>query len=92
MSILAHAAKRDNCTIFEYLMERGADIVIRDELPRPMLVAMLQRRQEWIDQATLLAHQWHLPLIAIRTIHEYVIGFNWSVVLDGINTHLALVK
>ena len=45
-----------------------------------MIAAMLQRRQEWIDQTISLAGRWHLPLIAVRTIHEYVVGFNWAVV------------
>ena len=85
--MLAHAARRGDLSMFEYLVERGADITLDDEQPedRNMIAAMLQRRQEWIDQAVLLAHRWHLPLIAVRTIHEYVVGFNWSAVLDGFN-------
>ena len=77
--------------MFEYLMERGADITSDGEQPedRDMITAMLRRRQEWIDQAVLIAHRWHIPLIAVRTIHEYVVGFNWSAVLDGFNAHLA---
>ena len=71
--------------MFEYLVERGADITSEDELPeeRDMIAAMLQRRQEWIDQAVLLAHRWHISLTAVRTIHEFVVGFNWSAVLNG---------
>ena len=53
-----------------------------------MIAAMLRRRQEWIDQAVLLAHRWHVPLIAVRTIHEYVVGFNWPAVLEGFNTQM----
>ena len=51
-----------------------------------MIAAMLQRRQEWIDQAISLAGRWHLPLIAVRTIHEYVVGFNWAVVSQAFNS------
>ena len=71
--------------MFECLVERGAEITSEDERPedRDMIAAMLQCRQEWIDQAVLLAHRWHVPLIAVRTIHEYVVGFNWAAVLDG---------
>ena len=77
--------------MFELLVERGADITSSDEQPedRDMIAVMLQRRQEWIDQAVLLAHHWHIPLTAVRTIHEYVVGFNWSAVLEGFNAHLA---
>ena len=73
--------------MFEYLVERGAEITLDDEQPedRDLIAAMLQRRQEWIDQAALLAHDWRLSLIAVRTIHEYVVGFNWSAVLDSFN-------
>ena len=87
---MTHAARRDDLSMFEYLVERGADSTSNDEQPedRDMIAAMLQRRQEWIDQAVLLAHRWHVPLIAVRTIHEYVVGFNWSAVLDGFNASM----
>ena len=80
--MLVHAARRGDLSMFEYLVERGADTTLVDEQPedRDMIAAMLQRRQEWIDQALLLAHRWHVPLTAVRTIHEYVVGFNWPVV------------
>ena len=89
--MLVHAARRGDLSMFEYLMERGADITSNDELPedRDMIAAMLQRRQEWIDQAVLLSHEWRIPLTAVRTIHEYVVGFNWSAVLDGFNENMA---
>ena len=90
--MLAHAARRGDLSMFEYLVERGADITLGDEQPEEdqgMIAAMLQRRQEWIDQAVLLAYRWHLSLIAVRTIHEYVVGFNWSAVLDGFNENMA---
>ena len=51
-----------------------------------VIAAILQRRQEWIDQAISLAGRWHLPLIAVRTIHEYVVGFNWAVVSRAFNS------
>ena len=78
--------------MFEYLVERGADTIdetrMDGEAPedQAMIAAMLQRRQEWIDQAISLAGRWHLPLIAVRTIHEYVVGFNWVVVSQGFNS------
>ena len=56
---------------------------------RDMITVMLRRRQEWIDQVVLLAHDYRLSLIAVRTIHEYVVGFNWSAVLDGLRARLA---
>ena len=85
--MLAHAARRGDLSMFEYLVERGSDITLDHDLPedRDAIAAMLQRRQEWIDQAVLIAHRWHIPLTAVRTIHEYVVGFNWSAVLDGFN-------
>ena len=79
--------------MFEYLVERGADIPINEtQMGRQgsedhaMIAAMLQCRQEWIDQAISLADRWHLPLIAVRTIHEYVVGFNWAVVSQSFNS------
>ena len=77
--------------MFEYLVERGADTnEIQMEMEgaedQTMIAAMLQRRQEWIDQAISLAGRWHLPLIAVRTIHEYVVGFNWTVVSQGFDS------
>ena len=79
--------------MFEYLVERGADISINEiQMERQgseeqaTISAMLQRRQEWIDQAISLAGRWHLPLIAVRTIHEYVVGFNWVVVSQAFNS------
>ena len=80
--------------MFEYLMERGAEVDFIHEIPmgrqapedQTMIAAMLQRRQEWIDQAISLAGRWHLPLIAVRTIHEYVVGFNWAVVSQAFNS------
>ena len=78
--------------MFEYLVERGVDTIneIQMQRQRPedqnMIAAMLQRRQEWIDQAISLAGRWHLPLIAVRTIHEYVVGFNWAVVSQAFNS------
>ena len=88
VSALAYAASRKDLSMFEYLVERGAAIDMDNARPedRGTIAAMLQRRQEWINQAVSLANQWHLPLIAVRTIHEYVVGFNWSAVLDGFNT------
>ena len=76
--------------MFEYLVERGVDIPnnigTEGSEDQAMIAAMLQRRQEWIDQAISLAGRWHLPLIAVRTIHEYVVGFNWAVVSQVFNS------
>ena len=76
--------------MFEYLVERGVDIPnnigTEGSEDQAMIATMLQRRQEWIDQAISLAGRWHLPLIAVRTIHEYVVGFNWAVVSQGFNS------
>ena len=79
--------------MFEYLMERGAEVDITNEIQmehqrsedQAVLGGMLQRRQEWIDQAISLAGRWRLPLIAVRTIHEYVVGFNWTAVSQAFN-------
>ena len=78
--------------MFEYLVERGADAINENQMERQgsedqaAIDAMLQRRHEWIDQAISLAGRWHLPLIAVRTIHEYVAGFNWAVVSQAFNS------
>ena len=79
--------------MFEYLVEQRADISIhamqmerQGSDDQAMIAAMLQRRQEWIDQAVSLTGRWHLPLIAVRTIHEYVVGFNWAVVSQVFNS------
>ena len=92
VSILAHAARRSDLSMFEYLVERGANPINEIQMRRQrsedkaMIAAMLQRRQEWIDQAVSLTGRWHLPLIAVRTIHEYVVGFNWAVVSQVFNS------
>ena len=90
--LLLHAARRGDLSIFEYLVEHGAASPsgeVMDEDGRPLVAVMLQRRQEWIDQAVAIAHQWHVPLTAIRVIHEYVVGFNWPVVLNGFHERMA---
>ena len=85
--MLAHAAQRGDFSVFEYLVEREAHVDLEIDTPgdMDMIAAMLQRRQEWIDQAVLLAH---VPLTAVRPIHEYVVGFNWTAVLDEFNAGL----
>ena len=83
--------------MFEYLVERGADSFNEIQMQhqgsedQAMIAAMLQRRQEWIDQAISLAGRWHLPLIAVRTIHEYVVGFNWAAVSQAFNSPTQIV-
>ena len=90
--MLLHAARRGNLSIFEYLVEHGATFLsdeVMDENDRSLVAVMLQRRRDWIDQAVGIVHHWRVPLIAIRVIHEYVVGFNWSAVLNGFNDHMA---
>ena len=83
--------------MFEYLVERGADAINEIQMgyrgfkEQDMIAAMLQRRQEWIDQAVSLAGRWHLPLIAVRTIHEYVVGFNWAVVSQAFSSPMQAI-
>ena len=89
---MVHAVKRGDLIMFEYLVERGVDTIkeiqngCQGSEAQAMIAAMLQRRREWIDQAISLAGQWHLPLIAVRTIHEYAVGFNWAVVSQAFNS------
>ena len=79
--LLIHAARRNDLSMFEYLVEHGA-VISPDEEMDESIVAMFRRRQNWINQATALAHRWHVPLTAMRTIHEYVVGYNWAVVYE----------
>ena len=75
---LIHAARYDNLTIFEYLVEQGAIIPkLTTEGDNLSIKNVLQRRQDWVNQAVAIARRWQIPLTAIRTIHDYVIGFNW---------------
>ena len=72
--------------MFEYLVEHRAIIPNLDVVQSAdasLVGAMLQRRQEWIDNVAQLALRRHLPSIAVRTIHEYVVGFNWAVVCQA---------
>ena len=82
--MLVHAARIGNMSAFECLVFHGAIIADSCESDNSqdasVIAAMLQRRQEWIDQAASLTHHWHVPLSAMRVIHEYVVGFNWSAV------------
>ena len=75
---LVHAANRGDLTLFEYLIERGAGNALESAKEAISVNDMLQHRQNWINLATLLAQR--LPLPAIRIIHEYTVGFNWSAV------------
>ena len=76
-NLLTIAAERDDFSVFEFLVEHAA--VFPSDKYGP-IAAMLQRRRDWINHTAALAHKWHVPLTAIRVIHEYVVGFNWSVV------------
>ena len=79
---LIHAARRGDWTMFEYLLERGASIPFDTQA----IYVLLQRREDWIAVARFLAHQHHVPLAAVRTIHEFVVGFNWSAVCGPVST------
>lgn len=81
--LLLHAAQRDDLSMFEYLVEHGA--AIPSDVDQS-IAAMLQRRQDWIDQATTLSQNWRIPLTGVRVIHEYVVGFNWAVVREAFAT------
>ena len=50
------------------------------------IATLIQRRQDWIHQIVALARRWHLSWEAIRTIHEYVIGFNWCAIYVALDT------
>ena len=75
--------KRGDFVMFEYLVEHGVVIPSVEMNGSNEVSRMLHRRQIWIDQIKLLAHRWRIPFIAIRTIHEYVVGFNWSAVREA---------
>ena len=83
-NVMTLAAQQDDWSMFEYLAEQGAMIPPEDEM-NEAVASMLQRRQNWVVQAAWLAHERHLPLTAVRVIHEYMIGFNWSAVCGGIS-------
>lgn len=80
---LGHAAIRNDLTMFEYLLERRA------VLPAVMLktggggvfTALAQERQQWASLFVALSQRWRLPLLAVREIHGFVIGFNWAEML-----------
>ena len=83
-----HVARRGDLTMFEYLLQHGAVVPAQGLGRRDFrsIAAMLQRHQNWIDQAAALARRWHLPLATVRAIHENLIGFNWSAVSESL-TH-----
>ena len=83
---MVHVVRRGDLTMFEYLVERG--VVIPSDLDEELtgfVASMLHHRRTWIKQARWLAHEQHIPLIAIRAIHEYVVGFNWSAVFETLS-------
>ena len=80
-----HAARQGDWTMFEYLLERGATLPSNlDSDDAQAIGGMVERREDWITVARCLAHRYHIPLTAVRTIHEYVVGFNWPVVCQAI--------
>ena len=76
------SAQRGDLSVFEYLLEHGAAMPSNAD---ESVNAMIQRRRDWIDQALAIAHRWHVPLIAVRVIHEYVVGFNWLTICEDIS-------
>ena len=89
--MLIYAAQRNDLSLFEYLVEHGATIpspINNGSDDTRMVASMLQHRQDWIDQAAAIVRRWRLPMIAVRVMHEYVVGFNWSVVSDMISKHV----
>lgn len=81
--LLIGAARRNDHSLFEYLVEHGARIPFNVLLLDNSIADMLQRRQDWINQVVAIAHRWHAPLTAMRVIHEYVVGYNWAVVVEA---------
>ena len=84
--MLVHAAERDDFPLFEYLVEHGTTLPskVGGSSDANAIAAMHQRRHDWTLLAVELAFEWHLPLTAIRVIHEYFAGFNWSVVYQAL--------
>ena len=88
--MLLHAAIEGNFSAFEFLVEHGATPVDADDdesdvdIDMSVVDTMLNRRQEWIDLVATLVRYNRLPLVAARTVHEYVVGFNWSAVYESI--------
>ena len=70
--------------MFEYLMEHGAAIPSDEEIDGAIVV-MLQRRHDWVHRVVAIAHRWHIPFTAIRVIHQYVVGFNWTAVREALS-------
>ena len=77
---MTFAIRHKAVSLFECLLERGV-VAPRNSAG---FDDMLRRRRQWIEQAAALARRWRLPMTAIRTIHEYMIGFNWSVVYEAL--------
>ena len=75
--------------MFEYLLERGAVLPfnLESDADAQAIAGMAGCRADWVAVARWLAHKYHIPLAAVRTIHEYVVGFNWSVVCEAIILH-----
>ena len=72
--------------MFEYLLERGAiaHSVTESNADAAAVDDLMRRRESWVVAAKFLAHERHVSLTAVRTIHEYLVGFNWSVVYEAI--------
>ena len=86
MMQLIYAARQADWPMFEYLVEQGAvaRTITEPDADVQAVNGLMQRRESWVAAARTLAHQHHIPLSAVRTIHEYVVGFNWSAVCEAI--------
>ena len=77
--------------MFEYLLEHGAMVngvagdCIADTSHYHHVKRILEYREAWMMQAIHLIHRWHLPMTAIRTIHEYNWHDAYAGLCDGLN-------
>ena len=65
--------------LFEYLLEKGASTSADIIQPRD-LATMYEFRETWMHIVVKL----QMPLVAIRFMHEYLCGYNWSSILQTI--------
>ena len=86
-SALMHALTRGDLPMFEFLTEQGVEIPSGFQVTSA-LAAISQRRQEWIEVAVALARRYDIPLTALRTVHEFLVGDNWATVYQAIKREL----
>ena len=68
----------NDAPMFEYLCGQGAVIPTHSNIDNSQTSLLLEHRATWLQLATRLIHGDHLPLVAIRTIHEFLFVHNWS--------------